>query len=165
MMLLKEQAPEAGIERIIAMFGGRQTTWADFTGGTVATSMLKAGWIVGGYLSNWLSQIPAPIARTFTVLQDVLPSALSDRADVVLPSAMWAEKDGTWENAAGKLQTFDRAVEPPGLARREGDVYLRLLGREPNYVASEIREAMGDAFAALTPPVIVEEPAMEFAEL
>jgi anaerobic selenocysteine-containing dehydrogenase len=79
---------------------------------------------------------------------------------------MWAEKDGTWENAAGKLQAFDRAVDPPGLARRDGDVYLKLLAREPEYVAADIRLEMGEAFAPVTPPVVpVIEPTYEFAEL
>ena len=155
-----------GIERVIGMFGGPRATWDEFT----AHNTAKAGCIVGGYLSNWSVERPASFASHFTVVQDVLPNAFVQAADVVLPAAMWAEKDGTWENAAGRLQAFDRAIDPPGLARREGDVYLRLLGREPLYSAATIRTEMGEAFAAVTPPAIpatndVPEPAMEFAEL
>ena len=151
-----------GIERVIALLGGKAATWAEFNASTTA----EAGWVVGGYLSPWSTELPAALRGGFVVVQDVLPNAITSSADVVLPAAMWAEKDGTWENAAGKLQAFDRAIDPPGLARREGDVYLKLLGREPVYVAAEIRAEMGEAFANVVPPVVAaEEPAMEFAEL
>ena len=110
--------------------------------------------------------MPPTLRGKFLVVQDTLPTVLSEAADVVLPGAVWAEKDGTWENAAGKLQAFDRAIDPPGLARREGDVYLKLLAREPEYIAADIRTEMGDAFAVVTPPVVPHsEPAFEFAEL
>lgn len=152
-----------GIERVVALLGATPTSWNDF----VANGTDKAaGWVTGGYLSTWLNDVPASLRGKFLVVQDTLPTVLSEAADVVLPGALWAEKDGTWENAAGKLQAFDRAIDPPGLARREGDVYLKLLGREPTYVAAEIRPEMGEAFAPVKPPVMpLIEPAFEFAEL
>ena len=152
-----------GIERVIALLGATPIAWHDFINGDISAS---AGWITGGYLSTWITELPASLRGKFLVVQDVLPNAMTEAADVVLPGAMWAEKDGTWENAGGKLQSFDRAIDPPGLARREGDVYLKLLAREPEYVAADIRPEMGDAFATVVRPVVpVSEPAFEFAEL
>ena len=156
-----------GIERVIGMLGGPHATWDKFASGE-AHPNARGGWIVGGYLSTWITEVAPrdPSADAFVVVQDVLPNALTEQSDVVLPGAMWAEKDGTWENVAGKLQAFEMAIEPPGAARREGDVYLKLLGREPKYVAAQVRAAMGEAFANVVVPVVVdEEPAMEFAEL
>ena len=156
-----------GIERVIGMLGGPHATWNAFAAGT-GYEKARGGWIVGGYLSTWIEDVPEGDASSdsFLIVQDVLPNALTRRCDVLLPGAMWAEKDGTWENAAGKLQAFDKAIEPPGAARREGDVYLKLLGRAPAYVAAEIRAEMGEEFAHVVVPVVVaEEPAMEFAEL
>ena len=91
---------------------------------------LKGGWIVGGYLSNWIPlNMPEFLKTGFRVVQDILPNALTEIADVVLPAAAWAEKDGSWENFQGKIQPFAAAVAPPTGARREGDVYYSLMGR------------------------------------
>ena len=60
------------------------------------------------------------------MVQDILPNALTERADVLLPAASWAEKDGSWENSNGKIQPF-LAVRRCRTARREGDVYYTIL--------------------------------------
>ena len=126
--------------------------------------------IVGGYLSNWIpTNIPDFFEAGFRVVQDILPNALTERADVLLPAAAWAEKDGSWENFAGKIQPFAAAVAPPNGAKREGDVYYALLNRTGLYNADEIRKEMGEPFAALSVPTdrsaAGTEPVYEFAEL
>jgi len=158
-----------GIERVIALLGGPTTTWDDFVTSKSPESQSRvAGWVVGGYLSNWIgATIPAPLARGFRVVQDILPSALTEKADILLPAAAWAEKDGTWENHAGKLQVFSGAVPPPEGARREGDVYYTLLGRRGLYHAESVRTEIGEPLSGLRPfdSEKAEEPAFEFAEL
>jgi NADH-quinone oxidoreductase subunit G len=100
------------------------------------------------------------------VVQDILPSALSDAAQVVIPAAAWAEKDGCWENHAGKIQAFSAAVAPPDGARREGDVYYQLLGRTGLYTAEVVRREMGEPFESVkVPSREANEPAFEFVEL
>jgi predicted molibdopterin-dependent oxidoreductase YjgC len=131
---------------------------------------LKGGWIVGGYLSAWVptdsKQAPALFAKGFKVVQDILPSSVADKADVLLPAAAWAEKDGCWENHAGKIQPFAAAIAPPEGARREGDVYYRLLGRSGVYNAQDVRAEMGEPFASVAlPSERAAEPAYEFVEL
>ncbi|HEV2295502.1 MAG TPA: 2Fe-2S iron-sulfur cluster-binding protein [Tepidisphaeraceae bacterium] len=164
-----EKVPNAaGIRRVMGMLGGPN---ADFEGmvasATDELKKLKGGWIVGGYLSAWLpKEQPALFKKGFRVVQDIFPSALSAAADVLLPAAAWAEKDGSWENFAGKIQPFAAAVPPPEGARREGDVYYRLLGRKGQYVAEDVRHEMGDVFATVTlPDMSKPEPAFEFVEL
>ena len=126
---------------------------------------LKAGWIVGGYLSNWVTDA-LKLPKGFKVVQDILQTTLSDKADVLLPSAAWAEKDGCWENFSGKIQPFAAAVAPPEGARREGDVYYKLLGRSGFFNAQAVRGEMGEPFAAIKlPEANVAEPAPEFVEL
>jgi anaerobic selenocysteine-containing dehydrogenase len=118
-----EKVPNAaGVRRVMQMLGGPTATLEEIA----KNAKLKGGWIVGGYLSAWTSGITFP--RAFKVVQDILPSSVVDSADIVLPAASWAEKDGTWENFAGKIQSFSAAIPPPEGARREGDVYYRLLG-------------------------------------
>jgi anaerobic selenocysteine-containing dehydrogenase len=127
-------------------------------------SKLKGGWIVGGYLSEWVGKAPLP--KGFKVVQDILPNKLVETADVVLPAAAWAEKDGCWENYAGKIQLFSAAVAPPEGTRREGDVYLNLLQRREPYHAESIRSEMGEPFIAVHLPTDKHaEPAYEFVEL
>ena len=100
------------------------------------------------------------------MVQDILPNKLSGAADVLLPAAAWAEKDGCWENFSGKIQPFSAAVAPPESTRREGDVYLNLLQRRELYNAQDIRREMGDVFAAVSIPLEKQaEPAFEFVEL
>jgi anaerobic selenocysteine-containing dehydrogenase len=99
-------------------------------------------------------------------VQDILPNALTRTADVVLPAAAWAERDGTWENFDGRLQAFVAAVPPPEGLRREGDVYHAILGRAGMYNAGDVRTELGESFTTVvTPTGDVGEPAMEFVEL
>jgi anaerobic selenocysteine-containing dehydrogenase len=107
---------------------------------------------VGGYLSNWLGpDLPAVFKKGFRVVQDILPTGLSATADVVLPAAAWAEKDGCWENYAGLIQLFEAAIAPPQGTRREGDVYYKLLGRSGQYHAATVRSEMGEPFTSVKP--------------
>ncbi len=164
-----EKVPNArGIRRVMEMLGGPKAEFGDFTKGESAEmKKLKGGWIVGGYLSSWIpKESPALFKKGFRVVQDILPSSLADAADVLLPAAAWAEKDGTWENFAGKVQAFAAAVPPPEGTRREGDVYHRLRGRSGFYDAAATRQEMGGAFAEVTVPTAgAAEPAFEFVEL
>src|SRR5205823_13413739 len=128
---------------------------------------LRGGWIVGGYLSNWAPlDLPAIFRNGFRVVQDILPNGLVERADVVLPAAAWAEKDGCWENYQGKIQPFTAAIAPIEGSRREGDVYYALLGRPGLYKAEVVRQEMGSPFAEVKlPDAHAAAPAFEFAEL
>ncbi len=164
-----EKVPNAtGISRVIEMLGGPTAMWDDFVKGeSAALKNLKGGWIVGGYLSAWLPKdLPAQFKRGFKVVQDILESSVGSSADVLLPSAMWAEKAGCWENYAGKIQPFDAAIAPPDGAIREGDVYYKLSGLSGFYNADDVRTQMSAPFAAVKLPAEHQAaPAFEFVEL
>ncbi len=51
------------------------------------------------------------------------------RAHLVLPVAMFAEREGTWINVDGRLQRFLPALAPLGVAVPEWKVWKELLGR------------------------------------
>ena len=164
-----EKVPNsAGIKRILCMLEGPVATFEELTKAEHAElKALKGGWIVGGYLSNWLPKDqPAVFKKGFRVVQDILPNSLTAAADILLPAAAWAEKDGCWENHNNKIQHFASAVAPPEGARREGDVYLNLLGRTGLYSAAQVRQEMGEPFASVKVPTGQEaEPAFDFVEL
>nr|WBO82057.1 nitrate reductase [Streptomyces sp. SBE_14.2] len=73
-----------------------------------------------------LARIRAVLAREglFLVVQDLYPTETTALADVVLPAAGWAEKTGTFTNADRTVHLSDKAVEPPGLARPDLDIFL-----------------------------------------
>jgi nitrate reductase NapA len=50
----------------------------------------------------------------FIVVSDVYPTPTTDVADVILPSAMWIEREGMFGNSERRTQHWDKMVEPPG---------------------------------------------------
>jgi predicted molibdopterin-dependent oxidoreductase YjgC len=62
----------------------------------------------------------------FLVIQDSFTSENIKKADAVLPAATFAETDGTFVNAEGRIQEFKKVVEPLGEARPDWWVVSRL---------------------------------------
>ena len=62
--------------------------------------------------------------RVFVVVQDLFLTETAELADLVLPAATWAEKEGTFTNADRTVHHSDKAVEPPGEARSDLDIML-----------------------------------------
>ncbi|WP_369142586.1 molybdopterin oxidoreductase family protein [Streptomyces sp. R44] len=73
-----------------------------------------------------LSRVRAILARSglFVVVQDLFLTETAQLADVVLPAATWGEKTGTFTNADRTVHLSDKAVEPPGEARTDLDIFL-----------------------------------------
>ena len=65
----------------------------------------------------------------FVVVQDAFLTETAQRADVVLPVAIWGEKTGTFTNADRTVHLSDRAVAPPGEARSDFEIFLEYAGR------------------------------------
>lgn len=53
-------------------------------------------------------------ADRFIVVSDVYPTPTTDVADVILPAAMWIEREGLFGNSERRTQHFEQLVEPPG---------------------------------------------------
>ena len=53
----------------------------------------------------------------FLVVSDVYPTVTTEVANVVLPSALWVEKNGVFGNSERRTQQWFRMVDPPGQAR------------------------------------------------
>lgn len=62
--------------------------------------------------------------RLFLVVQDIFLTETAALADVVLPAAAWAEKTGTFTNADRTVHLSEKAIEPPGQARPDLDIFL-----------------------------------------
>lgn len=60
----------------------------------------------------------------FLVVQDIFLTETGMLADVVLPAAAWGEKVGTFTNADRTVHLSEKAVDPPGGARADLDIFL-----------------------------------------
>ena len=72
----------------------------------------------------------------FLIVQDILPSEVTQLADVVLPGTTFAEKDGTFTNSTGWVQRIRKVIDPPGEARLDWEITQQLakqLGSDFNY--------------------------------
>jgi assimilatory nitrate reductase catalytic subunit len=94
---------------------------------------IRALWIIGtnpivsfpnlGVLKQALGDLE------FLVVQDGFhPTPTSDVAHLVLPAAIWGEKEGTYTNSERRVSKVNAAVAPPGEARSDFDIFLDLAG-------------------------------------
>ncbi|MFN3945583.1 MAG: NADH-quinone oxidoreductase subunit NuoG [Allosphingosinicella sp.] len=82
---------------------------------------LKALFLLGADEMDALS-----FADTFTVYIGSHGDNGARHADVILPGAAYSEKHGTYVNLEGRVQLSERAVDPPGDARKDWSI-LRAL--------------------------------------
>ena len=62
----------------------------------------------------------------FLVVQDGFPTPTSDMADLVLPAAMWGEKDGCYINSERRISRVKKGTDAPGNARTDFQIFLDL---------------------------------------
>ena len=62
----------------------------------------------------------------FLVVQDIFLTETAQLADVVLPSACFAEKDGTFTNTERRVQRVRKAVPAPGQAKADWEIIAEL---------------------------------------
>jgi assimilatory nitrate reductase catalytic subunit len=61
----------------------------------------------------------------FLVVQDGFdPTPTSELAHLILPAAIWGEKEGTYTNSERRVSKVNRAVAPPGEAKSDFDIFL-----------------------------------------
>ncbi|MBI4823163.1 MAG: formate dehydrogenase subunit alpha [Nitrospirae bacterium] len=64
----------------------------------------------------------------FLAVQDIFFSETCTYADVILPSASFAEKTGTFTNTERRIQLLRKAIEPPGEAMPDWQIICELSG-------------------------------------
>lgn len=106
----------------------RGLAYPDIIEATVAKK-IRALWILGtnplvsypnqGVLRHGLSNLD------FLVVQDGYhPTPTTELADLVLPAAIWGEKEGTYTNSERRVSKVNPAVKPPAEARSDFDIFL-----------------------------------------
>lgn len=108
--------------------------------GLTVTEMLEHGRLRGMYIVGEEPMMTEPNIRhtrkgleslEFLVVQDIFPTETAKLADVVLPAASYAEKDGTFTATDRRVQRVRKAVPPPGEAKPDWEIVC-LLARAMN---------------------------------
>jgi formate dehydrogenase alpha subunit len=97
------------------------------------------------------------------VLQEIFPSETAPYADILLPGASFAEKDGTFTNTERRIQMVHKAIQPPGSAKPDWWIISELARKILSSSKRQLKEAdysgwdysdtaeIMDEIAALTP--------------
>jgi anaerobic selenocysteine-containing dehydrogenase len=99
----------------------------------IVNGRVKALWVIG---TNPVVSFPnrdvlefALGRLEFLAVSDGFATPTTAMAHLVLPSAIWGEKDGTFTNSERRVSRVRKAVDPPGQARPDFDVFLDLADR------------------------------------
>jgi predicted molibdopterin-dependent oxidoreductase YjgC len=95
---------------------------------------IRALWIIG---TNPIVSFPnVDVLRhafgnlDFLVVQDGFhPTPTTELADLVLPAAIWGEKEGTYTNSERRVSKVNAAVVPPAEARPDFEIFLAIAKR------------------------------------
>jgi assimilatory nitrate reductase catalytic subunit len=111
----------------------RGLAYPDIIEGAVSGS-IKALWFIATNpvvsFPNYSVLEQALRSVEFLVVQDgFFPTPTSDFAHLVLPAAIWGEKEGTYTNSERRISKANILVAPPGEARPDFDIFLDLATR------------------------------------
>jgi predicted molibdopterin-dependent oxidoreductase YjgC len=87
----------------------------------------------------------------FLVVQDIFLTETAKYADVVLPGATFAEKDGTFSNTERRVQRVRKAIDPVGGARPDWQIICDLATRMGYPMQYNSPEEIFEEMKALTP--------------
>ena len=136
-------------------------TLTDMVGG-VLDGKVKAMYIVGEnpMLSDPnLSHIEEALGSLeFLVVQDIFLTETARLADVVLPGASFAEKEGTFTNTERRVQRVRKAIESPGQARTDSRIIADISARLGYEMQATEAAAVMDEIASLTPFLWRDQP-------
>lgn len=93
---------------------------------------IKALWVVAtNPLVSFVDQtrLRAALAKLdLLVVQDAFMSDTAELADVVFSAATWGEKEGTYTNSERRCNRANKAINPPGEAKSDFDIFLEFSG-------------------------------------
>lgn len=147
----------------IRRFEGAWETELDPTPGLAATQLWSAiseGKVNGLYVMGENPVVSDPNTNEITsalggleflVVQDLFMTETAKTADVVLPAASFAEKDGTFTNTERRVQRVRRAFNPPGRAWADWQIIAELSTRMGYPMRYDRPERIMDEIASLTP--------------
>jgi formate dehydrogenase (coenzyme F420) alpha subunit len=139
-----------------------------------AAGRIKAMYVVGENIASAGAHVTDALGKLdFLVVQDLFLTETAAKANVVLPSASFAERDGTVTNAERRVQRVRKAIEPVGTSKADWQIVCdiaRAMGHDKDFafkdaeaVFNEIAKAVptyaGISYAKLEQPEAVQWPA------
>jgi NADH-quinone oxidoreductase subunit G len=101
---------------------------------------------------SWVIEARKSGKLPLLIVHGVLLTELAKAADIVLPGSAWVEKDAAYVNGQGRLQGAARAINAPGEAQEDWQVFVNVglgLGVPMNYTSSaEVRSELAAAIEA-----------------
>ena len=97
------------------------------------------------HAEHWFEQLE------FLAVHDLYLTETARLADVVLPGASFAEKDGTFVNTERRIQRIRKAIDPPGEARGDLEILIELSERIGLRTPFADAEAVMREIAQVTP--------------
>jgi len=83
--------------------------------------------------------------NAFVIAQASFVSPLTERADVVLPMAIWSERAGSLTNTEGRVLKVNKAVEPKGEAKPDWEVLSLLASKLGKKLGASLDEISSKA--------------------
>lgn len=109
---------------------------------------LSMGWIIATNpvvsFPNYALLEQALESLEFLVVQDgFYPTPTAEFAHLVLPAAIWGEKEGTYTNSERRCSKVNKAVDPPGFVETNSNLVTQSaydpISREPNFKQCAVR--------------------------
>ena len=139
-----------------------------------AAGKIKALYVMGENIASAGAHVPEALGKLgFLVVQDLFMTETAEKAHVVLPSAAFAERDGTFTNSERRVQRVRQAVPPAGSSKADCTIICELakaMGHEkefafatPEEVFTEIAKYIpayaGITYVKLERPEAIQWPA------
>ena len=139
-----------------------------------AAGKIKALYVVGENIASAGAHVADALGKLdFLVVQDLFMTETAAKANVVLPSASFAERDGTVTNAERRVQRIRKAIEPVGSSKPDWQIISEIakaMGHEKDFtfkdaeaifgeIAKEVPAYAGITYAKLERPEAIQWPA------
>jgi anaerobic selenocysteine-containing dehydrogenase len=139
----------------------------------IVNGQIKGLWVIG---TNPVVSFPnrdvlefALQRLEFLVVQDGFDTPTSRMAHLALPAAIWGEKDGTYTNSERRVSRVRKAVDPPGDALPDFDIFLdladRLAVRDELFPGWKIPEDAFDEWRRVSAGRLCDYSAMDYARI
>jgi formate dehydrogenase (coenzyme F420) alpha subunit len=137
-----------------------------------AAGKIKAMYVMGENIASAGAHVAAALDKVgFLIVQDMFMTETASKAHVILPSASFAERDGTMTNSERRVQRVRKAVEPIGSSKADWQIICdiaKAMGTDFGFKTSEeifndiakhVPAYAGITYAKLEAPEAVQWPA------
>ena len=127
---------------------------------SAAAGKIKAMYVMGENIASAGTTVSEALGKLdFLVVQDMFMTETAEKAHVILPSAAFAERDGTFTNSERRVQRVRKAVEPAGSSKADCTIICELakaMGHEKDFAFTTVEQVFGEiakhvpAYAGIT---------------